>query len=155
MPTAAEAKKNKRAHIQARLNCGASSSGEKATARKILEEFDQKTSKSPTEGLTRKGVPDTVRMWTMEATLRQPDGNRLVHHSALSHFLEHVRDGQWIDNRSIPLAAKYGSGDHYNILYWLQSQNLVEKVGSKYRIVSVSAIKRMWQKLAKTLLFGE
>lgn len=144
MPTATEAKKQRAASLKARANCQASSEGEKRTAKKLLEKED----------LTKATLPDKIRMWTAESTLRQTDGTRLVHHKGLVWFLSHVKEGQLIDGRTIPLSKCFGSGDLYAILYWLGELNLVDKFGSKYRIGNTRKIVSAWNEKIESLKIG-
>jgi len=154
MPTATDAKRQKKAALTARANCAASSNGEKETARKLLSEMTTDSQKNQKERLTTTTVPDKIRVWTTEATLRKADANRLVHHKGLVWFLRHVKEGQLIDGRTIPLSKCFGSGDFYSILYWLGELGLVEKFGSRYKITSVRKIVSAWNDKVESLKIG-
>lgn len=115
---------------------------EKQTARKLLANL--KT--APADTLPELRSEETDDVWTGQPVLtRNRNGaNAMLRGQALAHFLANIRDGQEITYKSVPFADNYGSGDFYVILSWLLKTGHAHKLGSRYKIPSIKAIKAAW-----------
>ena len=111
---------------------------ERAVAKAKLQSFASVPAKVAPE--------EASDIWLPMGQLIRIRGNSrtFLRQTALKHFLQHIKNKQEFNNRSIPLTDDFGTGDFYVILSWLLKCNLCIKRGSRYEIPNKATVVAMW-----------
>lgn len=137
------------------------------------QEVDTKTAKlrrmadrggTPNERSTAKRLLDAANLpvpraeevddqWTGQGWLTRTrgDGKAYLRGAELRHFLSHVKDGQIVTNRTIPLSDTFGSSAFYMVLSFLLKHDLVVKMGSRYQIGNKQEIVACWNRYVEMM----